>query len=375
VLFVLNTERYSSSGNAANGVGNSMDNNGSATAALIAAQLASRMLLVEQDLRRAQERYSERSRASAERLRALDVEAANLDKEHALAASRTALAQKNLQRSDQLAQAGFVSEGQQQVKQDELLAAQQALQALARNQATLAKERISLATDLREAAQLKAREAGEAEKALALLKQEGAENSAPRSLVVTAPYDGTLTAITAQPGQMLVAGQPLAQLIPTSSALEPSPSTGEGRVRVTSSPDAAAPPKPSTLIAYFYAPTRSAGFIEPGQAVKLRYAAYPYQKFGQHQGVVTSVDKTPYAPQELPPQVVAALQTGSQASTEATYRITVRLQQQTIEAYGKPQLLKPGMLVEADIVQRTQRIYEWMLDPLMGFAKRTGGSS
>jgi hypothetical protein len=30
------------------------------------------------------------------------------------------------------------------------------------------------------------------------------------------------------------------------------------------------------------------------------------------------------------------------------------------------------MLVEADIIQRTQRIVEWMLDPLLGFAKRTG---
>jgi membrane fusion protein len=52
----------------------------------------------------------------------------------------------------------------------------------------------------------------------------------------------------------------------------------------------------------------------------------------------------------------------------------VQLEQQTIDAYGKPQHLKPGMLVEADIIQRTQHIYEWMLDPLVGFAKRTGSS-
>jgi membrane fusion protein len=85
--------------------------------------------------------------------------------------------------------------------------------------------------------------------------------------------------------------------------------------------------------------------------------------------------KTPYAPQELPAQVVAALQSGSSQTTqEATYRITVQLEQQTIEAYGKPQALKPGMLVEADIIQRTQRIVEWILDPLMGFAKRASSS-
>jgi membrane fusion protein len=372
-LFVLNTERYSS-GEFDHGAGNGS----AATQAIIAGQLAARSLLAEQDLRRAHERYSERSRAAAERLRALEGEAANLDKELTLAASRTALAQKNLQRSDQLAAAGFVSEGQQQVKQDELLAAQQNLQALERNRAALAKERIALAAELREAAQIKAREAGEAEKALALLKQEGAENSARRGLVVTAPYNGTLTAIAAQPGQMLTAGQTLAQLIPVSAGLEPSPASaadGGAQRRVRASSDLAGPAhalKNSNLIAHFYAPTRAAGFIEPGQAVKLRYAAYPYQKFGQHQGTVTSVDKTPYAPQELPPQVVAALQSASHATPEATYRITVQLAQQTIDAYGKPQSLKPGMLVEADIIQRTQRIYEWMLDPLLGFAKRTG---
>jgi membrane fusion protein len=394
-LFVLNTERYSS-GEFDHGAGNGS----AATQAIIAGQLAARSLLAEQDLRRAHERYSERSRAAAERLRALEGEAANLDKELTLAASRTALAQKNLQRSDQLAAAGFVSEGQQQVKQDELLAAQQALQALERNKAALVKERISLAAELREAAQIKARDVAEAEKALALLKQEGAENSARRGLVVTAPYNGTLTAIAAQPGQMLTAGQTLAQLIPASSGLEPSPaSAGEGRgeagvssrtaastlsgtglqasARAAGEGEQAARPAVATssnLIAHFYAPTRAAGFIEPGQAVKLRYAAYPYQKFGQHQGTVTSVDKTPYAPQELPPQVVAALQSTSQATQEATYRITVQLEQQTIDAYGKAQHLKPGMLVEADIIQRTQRIVEWMLDPLLGFAKRTGSS-
>jgi membrane fusion protein len=365
-LFVLSTERYSSGGD---------DHSSSATQALIAAQLAARTLLAEQDARRAQERYSERSRAVAERLRALDTEAANLDKELALAASRAALVQKNLQRSEQLAAAGFVSEGQQQLKQDELLAAQQAVQAFERNRATIAKERLSLLAEQREAAQAKDREQAEAGKALALLKQEGAENAARRGLVITAPYASTVAAVAAQTGQMLAAGQMLAQLIPASSGLEPSPaSAGEGRVRANATHEANRATNSSNLIAHFYAPTRSAGFIEPGQTVLLRYAAYPYQKFGQHQGTVTAVDKTPYAPQELPPQVVAALQTSSQASPEATYRITVRLQQQTIEAYGKPQLLKPGMLVEADIVQRTQRIYEWMLDPLMGFAKRTGSS-
>lgn len=33
-------------------------------------------------------------------------------------------------------------------------------------------------------------------------------------------------------------------------------------------------------------------------------------------------------------------------------------------AYGKPQLLQSGMLLDADILQESRRLYEWVLEPL-----------
>jgi membrane fusion protein len=105
--------------------------------------------------------------------------------------------------------------------------------------------------------------------------------------------------------------------------------------------------------------------VAPGQTVRLRYAAYPYQKFGIGIGVVEAIEQSPYAPQELPAQVAATLPSG-----EPVYRIVVGLDRQTVAAYGDEQPLKPGMVIEADIVQDRRRLVEWLLEPIYGLAGR-----
>jgi membrane fusion protein len=363
-LFVISTERQSEAG---------------ATQSAVAQQLAQRLHIARQDVQRAQERYDTRLRSVQERQSALERELAQLEREVELAATRVALASRQQERTDALARDGFVSESQRQAKQDETFAARQQQQALERNRASLQKERSALQAQARDAGQQHALEQADAERALALITQEQAENEARRLSIVTAPISGTLSAITVQPGQTVQAGATLAQLIPTSSA--PSAAgAAEGRSEDRGDDkgggssalpaNAKISPQSSPLQAHFYAPTRAAGFVEPGQQVRLRYAAYPYQKFGQHTGTVLAVDKTPYAPRELPEAVLAALQTAANAAPEAHYRITVSLEHQHINAYGKPQPLKPGMLVEADIIQRTSRLWERIVEPLKGFGQR-----
>jgi membrane fusion protein len=344
-LFVISTERQSGAG---------------ATQAAVATELAARRLLAQQEVRRVEERFDGRVRTVQERLAALDREAAQMLREEELAASRVQLAAKQTQRIETLAQSGFVSEGQLQTKQDEMLASRQQLAAFEHSRASLGKERTALQSQLREIAQQRSTEQADAARTLALLNQESAENEARRSIIITAPKNGTLTGLTAQIGQFVQAGTPLGQIVPQmnsgTAAHQQDKQDKNG----------------ADLQAHFYVPTRQAGFIEPGQAVRLRYAAYPYQKFGQHRGIVIAVDKTPYAPQELQASVMAALQSGtaSHANTEAAYRVTVSLERQTIQAYGKPQPLKPGMVLEADIVQRTSKVYEWMLEPLRSVSAR-----
>jgi len=102
--------------------------------------------------------------------------------------------------------------------------------------------------------------------------------------------------------------------------------------------------------------------------VQLRYAAFPYQKFGLQQGAVLGISQSPLAPNQLPPSLAhLALADGAR---EALYRFTVSLAEQSIDAYGARQPLKAGMVVEADVIQDRRRIVEWILEPVIAVARR-----
>ena len=127
--------------------------------------------------------------------------------------------------------------------------------------------------------------------------------------------------------------------------------------------------------AHLFAPSRTAGFVQPGQAVWVRYAAYAYQKFGMAQGHIDSVSRTPINPQDLPPGQALALQQAAQ-SNEPLYRVTVALDRQDIQTYGQLQPLKPGMALEADVLQDRRAVWEWVLEPVLaasGAMKVLGG--
>lgn len=127
------------------------------------------------------------------------------------------------------------------------------------------------------------------------------------------------------------------------------------------------------LEAMLYAPSRTAGFIKPGQKVLIRYQAFPYQKFGLHPGSIVDVSRTPFASTDIPANIAGTvLGNVSRAghSNESLYRIRVKLDRQTIQVYGSAQSLKPGMTLEADILQDNRKIWEWIAEPLLAIAPR-----
>ena len=99
----------------------------------------------------------------------------------------------------------------------------------------------------------------------------------------------------------------------------------------------------------------------------LRYAAYPYQKFGMGNGEVTEVSRSPYVVQELPTHIAATLGGLSQGG-DPVYRVTVRIKDQAVQAHGLAHALKAGMLAEADVVQDTRRLWEWVLEPVFSLS-------
>ena len=55
---------------------------------------------------------------------------------------------------------------------------------------------------------------------------------------------------------------------------------------------------------------------------------------------------------------------GTAQDGESYYRVIVNLARQDVTAYGKAEPLRPGMMLEADVLGERRRLYEWVLEPL-----------
>lgn len=145
---------------------------------------------------------------------------------------------------------------------------------------------------------------------------------------VRSPISGVVTALQGSVGQSISPNAPIVMIVPD----------GPG------------------LVATLLAPSRSAGFLEPGQDVSLLVDAFPYQKFGVQTGSITDISATPYKPGELDAPI---------PFEQAVYRVTVALDKQTVTAYGKEVPFKAGMTLQGDLIVDRRTLLQWMLDPLL----------
>lgn len=273
--------------------------------------------------------------------RDLQRELRQIEAETELQAQRLALARQALERAESLRAENFYSAAQVQTRREELLAVQAAQQALARQHTAKQRELAVLDAQERELPLLSQARQGEIERDLAEVAQASAENASRRRAVVRAPEAGVVGAVTAQVGQRVATSVALASLIP-----------GDARLQ-----------------AQLYAPSSAVGFIRPDQTVRLRYQAFPYQKFGHHAGHVVQVSRTPLQPSELAGLPLTLPGTGHTAG-EPLYRITVALDAQAVQAYGQAQALAPGMQLDADVLLDRRRLIEWIFEPLISVTGR-----
>lgn len=282
-----------------------------------------------------------RSRATRDRISSIDMELERLTAEIVLQQRRTKLAEANVKRYENLVQEKFVSPIQMQQQQESLIDQESKFQSLERTRLQLKSERKSKESDLTQiSAQLQS-DIAAVDREMETLGQEQTDNAARRNSVIVSPRAGRISALAVSAGQHVSIGQSLAAIQPEGAQLE----------------------------AHLFAPSRTVGFVTEDQHVLIRYAAYPYQKFGLHPGRVVSVSNSAFAPNELPPSFQALF--GRTTTPESLYRITVTLDDQAIDTYGRRQQLRPGMALEADIVQDRRRIVEWILEPLFAIAART----
>jgi membrane fusion protein len=320
--------------------------------------------LAERASRLAQNR--QREAHLADRIRSLSLETAQATQEHALAKRRVELAQKNSARFEQMAAEGFVSDIQAQGKQEELIDLQSRLENTLRNGVALSREQNAAQSDLALLQKQLAIDLLQLERNLASLDQETAEVQSRKTSSVLAPQAGQVSTVHLSLGAMAQAGQTIASLVPRATSLVSSHMSSHMSSHLNSdAPD----PSAHTLVAALFAPTRTAGFIQPGQEVWLRLAAYPYQKFGLAKGRVLKVSGTPIAPQDLPHGQGTALMASTQ-SKEPLYRIQVELASQHVMAFGQTHSLRPGMTLDADVIHDVRGIWEWVFEPLLAIHAR-----
>jgi membrane fusion protein len=161
------------------------------------------------------------------------------------------------------------------------------------------------------------------------LQKQQLRLAAEQDTTVVAPMRGRVATVLRQQGMSVTAQEPVLMLLP------------EG----------------ATLQAELWLPSSASGFVAPGQAVNLRYEAFPYQKFGvQHARIHEIAESAVQVQQNAPP----------------LFRALATLDTQHIMAFGSPRPLRPGMALGADIVVDERSLFEWLLEPLFSISGRAG---
>ncbi|MDC8760637.1 HlyD family secretion protein [Janthinobacterium fluminis] len=177
----------------------------------------------------------------------------------------------------------------------------------------------------------------QAQRSLLTARQEAIELDSKREFILKAPVQGVITGVQIEIGQSIDPSRPLVTILPAN-----------GR-----------------LLAELYVPRGAIGFIQKDTVVNMQYEAYMYQKFGLHKGKVISISQVAIPSQELGVGSGGIPRKNNQMPAESYYRVTVSLNSQQVQAYGKPYELKPGIIVVAELDLETKKIYQWLFDPIL----------
>lgn len=110
-------------------------------------------------------------------------------------------------------------------------------------------------------------------------------------------------------------------------------------------------PNGASLVLSAFLPNQEAGFVKEGMPVKMKFNAFPYQRYGTISGKVLFIS----------PDATIDEQLG------AGYRIEVALDQSAID--GNHTLLKAGQTATAEVITRQRRIIDILFEPLKQMQK------
>ncbi|MBL0419447.1 HlyD family efflux transporter periplasmic adaptor subunit [Ramlibacter sp. AW1] len=300
----------------------------------IATELSRRRRMLESEVRQQVLLNRVQSGKLSNLVAAAKVEEEKLDSEIGLTQSRERLAESTWKRYQTLVESGFASETALTEKEQELIAIRIQVKSLERQRDNVRKDSSSFVSQIGELQHRAELEASALNRGVAELQERLAETDSRREIIVLAKISGTVTGITVDKGQVVDPSAPLLAILPH----------GE------------------TRDVQLYVPSRAIGFISPGTAVMVRFDAFPYQKFGQYRAVVRDISRAPLQRHELQTTL---------PTPDDYFRVWAVAERSSVSAYGRNIDIQNGMRLEADLLLESRRIYEWVLEPLLGFGART----
>lgn len=302
---------------------------------------------VQEQQRRIDEDLVAARHLSASQQSALRAQAASLTRQVDQVSAQISVVEKQreayaalLARIEPLASKGYVSAFQIQQQKAQALDAESQLKSLVRQRIEIAQQASSVRDQLAQLPLTTEAKLNDLHRQRSQGDQALAQSEAERSMILHAPHDGVVSSLLVKAGQAVSAGQPMISLVPSDTRLE----------------------------AQLLVPTSAVGFVHEGTRVALHYQAFPYQKFGVHHGMVTQVSRSALTPADV------TLLLGRHAPDDALYRVMVRLEDQSVIAYGRHEALAPGMSVDADLMLDSRRLFEWIFEPVYGMRQRLDSS-
>ncbi len=306
---------------------------GSANAA-VAAEMETRRGILEREQAQLKDLGTQQLEQVKRREKDLGNELAQIDAEMKLQQVRIKSARDQLTRYQGLAgEKQFVSEALVKQKADEVTDQEIKLQSLARQRSQVERDLESAKLEEPTVALRSRTQVEQVERQISELQENLTQVQARTETVIRAPVSGVVTNIAVNRGQSIAADAPLATVLPRGSGLH----------------------------VELLVPTRAIGFVKSGQEVILRYDAFPYERFGQYHGRITDIGRNVWS---------AGDRVGPLSVREPVYRVDVALDRQRVSALGQEFSLRPGMLVNADLLLEKRTLFEWVFEPVLKLKER-----
>lgn len=130
-------------------------------------------------------------------------------------------------------------------------------------------------------------------------------------------------------------------------------------------------PQNEPLVAEIQIHNEDVGFVHNQLATKVKLVAYPFQKYGMLDGVVTHLGPDTQDGSSSSARDGSGKDKAAGAASQ-TYKALVTLDRQTLSANGEELKLVPGMQVVAEINQGRRTVMEYLLSPVQKTVRESG---